>query len=112
MLSTHATTMAAADPYIVLGLAPSADDAQIKNAWLDKVKQFVPEHHPQQFQQIQTAYQQIKDESSRMLYQLLKVPTFDLQLIMQQSLSEPNQRRPQVSQLLSLLENSVSEHAF
>lgn len=38
----HLAGPAARDPYIVLGLAPSADDAEVRRVWLRLVR----EHHP------------------------------------------------------------------
>ncbi len=48
------------DPFTLLGIAQTADDEQVKAAYFAKIKQFSPEHHPAQFKQIQTAYQQLK----------------------------------------------------
>jgi DnaJ-class molecular chaperone len=96
------------DPYKRLELPEAADDSQIKIAYLNKVKQFPPEHHPQTFQQVQAAYQLIKDKTARIKYRLLKVPEFDVSQIVQQQLTAKNTGRPSAAQLLNLLENSHS----
>ena len=94
------------NPFTLLDVTTFADDSEIKSAYLSKVKQFAPEHHPEQFQQIQAAYQLLKDEASRVKYQLLTAPEFDLGLIAQHALNTPNSQRPSAAQLLKLLENT------
>ena len=53
------------NPYLVLGVAPDADDAAIRRAYLDAIKLAPPEHQPKRFQALNAAYEQIKDEASR-----------------------------------------------
>lgn len=95
------------NPFDLLEVAEDADDKQVKTAYLSKIKQFVPEHYPQQFQQIQAAYQQIKEQDSRVKYQLLKTPEFDLSLITQHLLPSANCARPDSTRLLALLQHSA-----
>ncbi|MFT4928306.1 MAG: curved DNA-binding protein CbpA [Phenylobacterium sp.] len=92
------------NPFTLLDIATSANDCEIKVAYLSKVKQFAPEHHPEQFQQIQQAYQLLKDEASRVKYQLLTAPEFSLGLIIHHGVNKQNSQRPSASQLLKLLE--------
>lgn len=58
------------NPYLVLGVAPSADDQTIRLAYLAAVRESPPDTHPQRFQAISAAYEQIKDEPSRLGYLL------------------------------------------
>ena len=37
------------DPYAVFGLPPDSDDDTIRRRYLELVKQFSPEHYPEQF---------------------------------------------------------------
>jgi curved DNA-binding protein CbpA len=53
------------NPYLVLGLPLEADDQTIRRAYLDAVKLAPPDLEPKRFQAINTAYEQIKDETSR-----------------------------------------------
>ena len=94
------------NPFTLLELAESATDEQIKAAYLNKVRQYPPEHYPQQFQQIQAAYQQIKDSSARIQYQLLTPPQFDSQQLINYCLDNPDSRRPGIEQMLKLLADS------
>lgn len=56
--------------YLMLGLLPDAQDEQIRKRYLSLVKQYTPERDPDRFQEISTAYERIKDESSRIKSQL------------------------------------------
>ena len=58
------------NPYHILGLTSDADDEAIRNAYLEAVKRFTPEHSPEQFSAVNEAYQTIKDEESRLRYLL------------------------------------------
>ncbi|MHB1306223.1 MAG: J domain-containing protein [Limisphaerales bacterium] len=53
------------NPYLILGVPPEADDSTIRRAYLTAVKEAPPDTHPQRFQAVSAAYDQIKDEPSR-----------------------------------------------
>ena len=53
------------NPYLVLGVAPAADDQTIRRAYLDAIKLAPPDHDAKRFQAVSAAYEQIKDEPSR-----------------------------------------------
>ena len=53
------------NPYLTLGVPRDADDAHIRQAYLDAVKQAPPDTHPERFQAVSAAYEQIKDEPHR-----------------------------------------------
>ncbi len=69
-------------PYAILKVAEQATDAEIKQAYLQKVKQFPPDHYHQQFQQIHQAYEAIKDLSSRTKYALFTVSEADFNALL------------------------------
>jgi curved DNA-binding protein CbpA len=58
--------------YLVLGLSPEAEDAQIRKRYLELIKQYPPEREAIRFQEITAAYEKIKDESSRIRTQLFE----------------------------------------
>lgn len=58
------------NPYLVLGVPRDADDARIRQAYLDAVKQTPPDTHPERFQAVSEAYETIQDEPCRMRYYL------------------------------------------
>jgi len=53
-------------PYQLLGIPDDCeDDDAIRNAWLDAVRRFPPEQHPEAFARIREAYERIRDRESR-----------------------------------------------
>jgi curved DNA-binding protein CbpA len=58
------------NPYLILRVPPSAGDAEIRRAYLDAIRKFPPESEPERFQTISHAYEQIRDEKSRINYLL------------------------------------------
>jgi curved DNA-binding protein CbpA len=61
------------DPYAVLGLAPGAEDEQIRAAYLAKLKQFPPDRSPVEFERVRDAYELLRDRRSRAQYTLFSV---------------------------------------
>ena len=72
-------------PYLILGVTEQASDNDIKQAYLQKVKQFPPDHHHEQFQEIQQAYQLIKDFSARTKYALFNIQVADFNVLLDQA---------------------------
>ncbi len=60
------------DPYVILGIAPESDDETIRKRYLQLVREFSPEQHPQRFTAIRTAYDAVKDINSRVRYHLFE----------------------------------------
>ena len=58
------------NPYLILGVAPTADDQTIRQAYLAAVRESPPDTHPGRFQAVSAAYEKIKDEPSRLRYLL------------------------------------------
>ncbi|MCL5096010.1 MAG: DnaJ domain-containing protein [Candidatus Omnitrophica bacterium] len=56
------------NPFLVLGISVTADDKEIRKAYLEAVKIASPEAHPQRFKALNEAYEKIKDEPSRLNY--------------------------------------------
>lgn len=63
------------NPYDMLGVAPDEDDATVRKAYLEAVKHFPPEHYSQHFAAVNEAYQNIKDEDSRLRHTLFNTQT-------------------------------------
>ncbi len=61
------------NPYLVLGVPRDADDARIRRAYLEAIKIDTPETQPVRFKEIATAYDKIKDETSRCRYELFDI---------------------------------------
>jgi curved DNA-binding protein CbpA len=60
------------DPYAVFGLPPNSDDETIRRRYLELVKQFSPERHPEQFAAIRQAYDSLRDLETRLRYRLFE----------------------------------------
>lgn len=60
------------DPYAVLGIGPESDDETIRKRYLELVREFSPEQHPQRFAAIREAYEQVRDLDSRVSYRLFE----------------------------------------
>lgn len=59
------------DPWSILGVSPEADDAQIRAAYVRRVKEFPPDRAGPQFERIRDAYEQLKDPYRRAKYVIL-----------------------------------------
>jgi DnaJ-class molecular chaperone len=64
-------------PYEILSVSLDATDAEIKHAYLLKVRTNPPDRNREQFQLIHNAYQSIKDAHSRVSYDLFTLPVAD-----------------------------------
>lgn len=60
------------DAYEVLNLPADSDDEAIRRRYLELVRQFPPEHHPQKFAQVRAAYEQLKDLNTRLRFRLFE----------------------------------------
>src|SRR5436190_13364637 len=61
-----------ADPYQVMGLAADCDDETIRRRYLELVRQFSPEHHPEKFAAVRAAYESLRDLNTRLRHQLFE----------------------------------------
>jgi curved DNA-binding protein CbpA len=60
------------DPYTVLGVSPESDDDTIRKRYLELVREFSPEQHPQRFAAVRAAYEAVKDVNSRVRHRLFE----------------------------------------
>src|SRR5262245_16302275 len=60
------------NPYTMLGLPPDCDDEAIRRRYLELVRQYSPEHHPEKFAAIRTAYESLRDLNTRLRYRLFE----------------------------------------
>ena len=71
----------------ILGIGVSADESEIRAAYLSKVKQYPPERCPEEFQRVREAYELLRSprertrrrflalDAERPLRELLEIPT-------------------------------------
>lgn len=55
----------AVDPYLALGVPRDADDAAIKRAYFQLVRENPPESAPERFKAIRTAYERVRSAADR-----------------------------------------------
>jgi curved DNA-binding protein CbpA len=60
------------DPYDVLGLPGDADDEAIRSRYLELVRQYSPEHHPERFAAVRAAYESLRDVDTRLRHRLFE----------------------------------------
>lgn len=60
------------DPYSVLDVEPDADDETIRRRYLELVKEFPPERHPERFAAVRGAYERLKDLDARVRHRLFE----------------------------------------
>lgn len=53
------------NPYSILGLAPTATAADIKQAYFKQVREHPPERDPDNFKRIRAAYERLRDPEQR-----------------------------------------------
>lgn len=73
-------------PYQTLDIAEDANDDDIKQAYLCKVKANPPDSDQKQFRLIHDAYSSIKDHKSRVSYALFILPAVDFDLLIDKAL--------------------------
>jgi len=55
----------AVDPYAVLGVAAGASDAEIRTAYLTKLRAFPPDRAPEAFERVRDAYARLREPEQR-----------------------------------------------
>ncbi|WP_150047770.1 MULTISPECIES: J domain-containing protein [Methylomonas] len=81
-------------PYRALGVSEQASDAEIKQAYLQQVKEHPPERDPLRFRQIQQAYDVVKDQNSRLRYALFHLPELDFDALLALAFNHDGADRP------------------
>jgi DnaJ-class molecular chaperone len=92
------------DPHIVLDLTADADDETIRRRYLEMVRQYSPEHHPEKFAVIRDAYERLRDRDARVRYRLLEAGRKEsIEAIVEEIACRNSRRRVSLKTLLSLL---------
>jgi curved DNA-binding protein CbpA len=90
------------DAYQVLGLASDSDDAAIRRRYLELVRQYPPEHHPEKFAVVRAAYEQLKDTDTRLRRRLFEVDQDDdIAKLIEEIACRSQRRRLSLTELLS-----------
>ena len=93
------------DPYEVLGLPADSDDEAIRRRYLELVRQFTPERHPERFAAVRQAYESLRDLNTRLRYRLFEAGRREnLDAILEELACRTPRRRPSLATLLSVLD--------
>lgn len=90
--------------YLTLGLKPGASPDAIRKQYLERIKRHPPEKDPDRFQEITTAYEQIKDETAAIRHRLFgpkAVKDTEAGLKQWVGAAKPERRRATFSELLA-----------
>jgi curved DNA-binding protein CbpA len=91
------------DPYKTLELSDDADDEAIRRRYLELVKRYPPEHHPEKFAAVRAAYESLRDLTTRVRHRLLEAGSDSLDAIIQElACPKSRRRRMPLQALLSL----------
>ena len=99
-------------PYEILDVAVETSDAEIKQAYLRKVKNNPPDHEQEKFQLIHNAYTSIKDNKSRESYALFTLPTANFNELIDQALNTEHTLELNPEHFNQLLDASIDESIF
>lgn len=92
------------DPNVVLGLPADADDETIRRRYLELVRRFSPEHHPEKFAAIRAAYERLRDRNARVRYRLFEAGRKEtIESIVEEIACRSSRRRMSLKTLLSVL---------
>lgn len=73
--------------YKILGTRSNIGQGRIKEKYIEKVKEFPPETHPEEFQEIRRAYEILKDVNKRKQYDMQRKYGEKLEKIMEDAVS-------------------------
>lgn len=91
------------DPYKVLGISHTADDAMIRARYLELVREFPPERSPDRFAEVRAAYDRLRDPVVSLENRLFDVSVpFTFESIVADARPDVRRTRLSSSQLLSL----------
>ena len=92
------------DPYAVLGLPPDADDETIRRRYLELVRHYSPEHHPERFAAIRAAYESLRDLDTRLRHRLFEAGRKEnVDAIVEELACRSPRRRVSLKALLALV---------
>jgi curved DNA-binding protein CbpA len=92
------------DAYQVLGLPTDSDDAAIRRRYLELVRQFSPEHHPEKFAAVRAAYESLRDLDTRLRHRLFEAGKSEtLDALIEELSCRKVRRRVSLKTLLSLV---------
>ena len=99
-------------PYEILEVAEQASDSAIKQAYLQKIKLNPPDRDHEKFQQIHSAYETIKNATSREKYALFNYPEADFNVLLDQAFNVAQPIVISADHFNKLLHASIDDKTF
>jgi curved DNA-binding protein CbpA len=91
------------DPYAVLGLPPDSGDEAIRRRYLELVRRFTPEHHPDKFAAVRAAYDSLRDLDTRLRHRLFEAGKHEtVDAIIEELTCRSSRRRVSLKELLKI----------
>jgi curved DNA-binding protein CbpA len=107
MTTTTTISTTAFDPYEILGLPAESDDEAIRRRYLELVRQFSPEHHPEKFAAIRAAYEQLRDLDTRVRHRLFEAGKNEsIDALIKEITCQSTRRRVSLETLLATVKKS------
>jgi len=97
------------NPYEVLETLPSANDLQIKESYVRKVKEYPPERFPEEFKEIREAYEAISTLRNRVDYKLFHREKPDVQKLTKNLLAGGERKRVPPMRLIEIALNTYQK---
>ena len=96
-------------PYEILDVVVDASNDEIKQAYLQQVKNNPPDRDQEKFQLIHDAYTSIKDHKSRISYEIFTLPTADFDALLDQALHTDQALALNSESFKKILNSSIDE---
>lgn len=90
------------NPYEVLQIHTSANDTQVKESYIQKVKEYPPERFPEEFKEIREAYETISTTNSRVAYRLFHLEEPDIPKLTKSLLAGGERKRVSPKRLVEM----------
>ncbi len=97
-------------PYQILEVSAGADDSEIRQAYLQKVRDNPPDLDQVKFQAIHAAYEAIKDHKSRISFELFHEQLVDFDELLEQALITEQPQQIDHEQFIHLLRMGCEEN--
>ncbi len=95
------------NPYQILGLPPEADDDLVRRRYLELVRQFSPERHPEKFAAIRAAYESLRDLDTRLRHRLFEEGRQEsVEVLIEEVACRSHRRRWSLQTMLTSLKRS------
>ena len=92
------------DAYAVLGLPADSDDDTIRRRYLELVRQYSPERHPERFAAVRQAYESLRDLDTRLRHRLFEAGRNEsLEPLIEELTCRSPRRRVSLGTLLNVL---------